>query len=387
MIRKIIRFLVGLGIILSVIFFFTAGKIADRLYNRVSEPENIEVSAHARSLHERLMICDLHNDVLLWDRDITASNNRGHSDIARLVKGNFALQVFDAVIKVPKDLNYESNNDQTDQIRVLAMANRWPIRTWFSQYERAIHQSNKLKDFANTSSELELITNKSELDFFMKIRKNNSYKVAGLLSIEGLHALEGRLENLDGLINAGYRIMGLVHFFDNDIGGSSAGEEKGGLTDFGKRVILKMEREQIIVDLAHASPALFDDVLELATRPVIVSHTGISGIYPSPRNLTDQQIRKIANNGGIIGIGFWEGALGAVDPQLIAQSIAYVRDLVGIEYVSLGSDFDGSTKVPFEASEIILLTESLIREGLTDEEIKLVMGENVIRFLKQNLPS
>jgi len=180
--------------------------------------------------------------------------------------------------------------------------------------------------------------------------------------------------------------MGLVHFFDNEIGGSSAGESKQGLTDFGKRIIHEMEKKEIIIDLAHASPKLIDQILRIAKRPVIVSHTGVKGTFDSPRNLSDAALRSIAKNGGLVGIGFWEEAVGSIHPASIAAAIRYTSDLIGIDHVALGSDFDGAVATSFDASNIILLTEALIQEHFSDKEIKKIMGGNQIEFLKHNLP-
>jgi microsomal dipeptidase-like Zn-dependent dipeptidase len=181
-------------------------------------------------------------------------------------------------------------------------------------------------------------------------------------------------------------MMGLVHFFDNEVGGSSAGVEKGGLTDFGRRVVREMESRKIIIDLAHASEALFADVMKMATRPVIVSHTGVKGVNESPRNLSDAQIRQVAESGGLIGIGFWAEAAGGTHPQDIARAIRYTVDIAGIDHVALGSDFDGAVTTSFDASEIVYLTEALIREGFSDEDIKKIIGENQINFFLANLP-
>ncbi len=386
MIRRFFRLLGFLLVIGLVCFFFLAGKISDRMYNDVDKIDDFTISSRAEALHKTILVADLHADNLLWDRNPTKKIRYGHVDIPRLIEGNYAIQVFDAVIKTPKDLNYTSNNDRTDNIRLLAMANRWPFQTWFSLYERAIHQSHKLHKAANESSALEIIKSKSDLRYFMSRRKSNSYIVGGLLSVEGLHALEGDIENLTNLYDAGYRIMGLVHFFDNEIGGSSSGEEQGGLTDFGRRVVRWMEQKEIIIDLAHSSPALFDEVIQGATRPVIVSHTGVKGVFDSPRNLSDTQIRKIAENGGLIGIGFWAGAVGDLHPLSISKSIRYVVDLVGIDHVALGTDFDGAVVTGFDAANVIMLTEALIQEGFTDKEIRLIMGGNQVRFLMDNLP-
>ena len=148
----------------------------------------------------------------------------------------------------------------------------------------------------------------------------------------------------------------------------------------------KMNQRKIIIDLAHASDQVIDEVLELSTEPVIVSHTGVKGMVASQRNLSDRHIRAIADKGGLIGIGFWAEAVGSTHPQDIARSITYVAELVGSEHVALGSDFDGAVETSFDSSEIIYITEALLREGMPHEDIKKVMGENALNFLQRNLP-
>ncbi len=383
--RDLFVVLVLLGLTL---FFFVVGKWVDKDNNvRLRETDElIVVSERAKRLHPKIAVADWHSDNLLWDRDPLTKLDHGHVDIPRLIEGNFAIQVFDAVIKVPQGLNYESNTDKTDQIKMLSMANRWPMASWFGLTQRALHQSKILHDAAEESSDLVIIKTRGDLEYFMKQWNTNGGMIGGVLSIEGLHAMEGKLENLQVLIDAGYRMLGLVHFFDNEIGGSSAGVEQGGLTDLGRQVVRIMNEESIIIDLAHASEQLIDEVLEVSTKPVVVSHTGVKGVHQSPRNLSDQHIRAIANKGGMIGLGFWEEAAGSKSVNDIARAIRYTVDLAGIDHVSLGSDFDGAVTIPFDASQIILLTEALMTVGFSDEEIIQIMGGNQIRFLMENLP-
>ena len=172
----------------------------------------------------------------------------------------------------------------------------------------------------------------------------------GILATEGLHPLEGRLENVDRLYDAGFRIAGLTHFFDNELGGSAHGIHKGGLTPFGKEVVRRLEQKRILVDLAHASPRVIDDVLAQATRPVLVSHTGVQGTCPGPRNLSADHVRRIAATGGVIGIGYFRGAVCGSDAGAIVRAIRYTVNLVGVQHVALGSDFDGATGVPFDTT-------------------------------------
>jgi len=368
-------------------FFVVAGKIVDGQMNVLERHDYGTPSADVKALHDSLIIADWHSDNLLWDRDIFQELTHGHVDIPRLRKGNFTLQVFDAVIKTPKGQNYERNSGDTDNITMLAMANRWPRRTWSSLCERALYQSERLHRASTRSNcTLRIIKSQNDLDSLLDLRTSNKDIIGGLLSIEGLHALEGQIDNLDTLYNAGYRMMGLTHFFDNEVGGSSAGVVQGGLTTLGRQVIQKMDKKNIIIDLAHASPKLISDVLALTHRPVVVSHTGVRGTYDSPRNLSDDQLKAIAQNGGIVGIGFWEGAIGNTHPTTIVKTIKYVIDLIGIDHVSLGSDWDGGTTTYFDAAHIWVLTEALMDAGLSNQEIFKIMGGNQIEFLKKNLP-
>ena len=379
-------FLVVIAAILF--FFFFAGSMVDKSMNVCLHPdaEHYNVSTEALSFHEDLIVADLHSDVLLWDRDITKRGNHGHTDVPRLREGNFTLQVFDAVIKTPRGQNYESNTGDSDNITMLAMANRWPGKTWKSLYERAIYQSEKLYAISDKDPDFRIVTSSTEMESLVNDRAQNQKILGGVLSIEGLHALEGDINKLDKLYEAGYRMMGPVHFFDNDIGGSSAGIDQYGLTDLGKEVIKRMDELSITIDLAHASPKLIDDILDLTERPVIVSHTGIKGVIDSPRNLTDNQIFRITKNGGLIGIGFWDGAVGSPDLKSITKSMRYVKYLVGADYIALGSDWDGGTTTYFDAAHISALTEAMMEAGFSKEEIRKIMGENVINFFKRNLP-
>jgi len=137
----------------------------------------------------------------------------------------------------------------------------------------------------------------------------------------------------------------------------------------------------MLVDLAHASERTIEDVLALATRPVVVSHTGLRGACDNNRNLRDDHVRRIAAAGGVIGIGFWSTAVCGGSTRDIARSIRYASGLVGVDHVALGSDFDGATTTPFDAAELVRLTDALLAEGFSEDDISKIMGENVIRLL------
>jgi microsomal dipeptidase-like Zn-dependent dipeptidase len=198
--------------------------------------------------------------------------------------------------------------------------------------------------------------------------------------------LEGNLENLDALYAAGFRMMAPSHFTDTAIGGSSAGVQKSGLSELGREWVRHMEAKHMLIDLAHASPATLRDVTAIATRPVVVSHTGVKGTCDNPRNLSDQELHAIAATGGVVGIGVWDTATCGHDAGATARAIRYAVNVIGADHVALGSDFDGGTTTPFDASGWSLVTEALLAEGFSEPEIRKIMGENVVRVLRETLP-
>ena len=148
-----------------------------------------------------------------------------------------------------------------------------------------------------------------------------------------------------------------------------------------------MQAKRMIVDLAHASGPVISDVLAISTQPVVVSHTGVKGTCDNARNLSDEQLRGIAKTGGVIGIGYWETAVCGRDAKAIARAIRYTANVAGVDHVALGSDFDGAVAEPFDTTGLAQITDALIAEGFTDDEIKLIMGGNAIRVLLASLPS
>ncbi|GAA0879675.1 membrane dipeptidase [Algoriphagus jejuensis] len=346
------------------------------------------VSPAAQTLYDRLdFISDLHCDALLWGRDLTKRGDRGHVDFPRLREANVALEMFTIVSKSPAGQNMKSNTtDAFDNITPLTIAKGEAPQNWFSLINRTLSQSKDLTDFVEKEGEKALfIKSKADLEQLIEARKSDKTVVGAMLGIEGGHAIEGSLENLEAVYEAGVRMIGPTHFFDNEFGGSAHGESNAGLTDFGKAAVKRMNELGIFVDLAHCSPAIIDDVLDMSTEPVIVSHTGVRGVLDSQRNLSDEQIQRIASKGGIIAIAFFDGAVGTPELPNIVASIRYVRDLVGIEYVALGSDYDGAVVAPFDITGLPLVVEGLMEAGFTEDEIRAVMGENVKRFFLANL--
>ncbi|OWP49536.1 dipeptidase [Pseudomonas nitroreducens] len=372
---------VGLGI------FFNLPGYLDRKMNTVASPPPYQASPAAQALHQALFVADLHDDALLWDRNLLDRHDHGHTDLPRLLEGHVGLQVFSTVTKTPRGLNYESNSADSDNITPLVIAQRWPARTWNSLLERALYQGELLdKAAADSQGKLTLVRSRDDLTRYLAAWQKDPRQLAGILATEGLHPLEGKLENLDRMYDAGFRIMGLTHFFDNEVGGSAHGLKKGGLTAFGREVIPRLEDRKMLIDLAHASRPLIDDVLAIARRPVIVSHTGVAGTCPGPRNLTDAHLRGIANTGGVIGIGYWDGAVCETSVQAIVKAMRYAADKVGVEHIALGSDFDGAVNAPFDTTGLAQLTEGLAKAGFSEQDIAAIMGGNVRRLLLESLP-
>lgn len=385
--RNLILIAAALLLLAAAVFFLVVPKVVDSKYNAVFHAPPYPASEQARELHRRLIVVDLHADSLLWDRDLLARNARGHVDVPRLLEGNVALQAFTIVTKVPRGLNIERNDDQSDLITPLAVAGRWPISTWTSLKERALYQARSLEALAaGSGGKLVLIKTAADLASYLERRRADPNVTAAILGVEGAHALEGDLDNVEVFFGAGVRMMSPSHFFDNDIGGSAHGLGKGGLTAKGKELVRRMQAAHMLVDLAHASPAVIDDVLSISAGPLVVSHTGVKGTCDNARNLTDAQLKGIAATGGVIGIGFWETAVCGRDAKAIARAVRYTADLVGVEHVCLGSDFDGAVTTPFDATGLVQITDALLEEGFGEDEIRMIMGENAVRVLMKSLP-
>jgi microsomal dipeptidase-like Zn-dependent dipeptidase len=361
---------------------------SERRLNPVASPPPYRPSDRAREIHARSTVVDLHADSLLWGRDLLKRGDRGHVDVPRLIEGGVAIQVFAVTTKVPRNLNIERNDDRTDDIQLVAIARGWPPATWRSLLARAEHQAGRLQAFANRSGgRLTLLRQRRDLEAFLARRATDQRIVGGLLAIEGAHALDGDPANVDRLAAAGYRMVAPTHFFDNDFAGSAHGVEQGGLTPLGRELIGRLEGASVIVDLAHASARTIDDVLSMATRAVVASHTGVRGTADNARNLSDEQLRGIAATGGMVGIGFWPTATGGEDAASIGRAIAYAAGVIGVEHVGLGSDFDGAVPVPFDTSGLALVTESLLAHGFDEAAIGRIMGGNAIDLLRRCLPA
>lgn len=355
----------------------------DAKMNHVVPHKAYTVSDEAKALHRTLTIADLHADALLWRRNPEKRHKRGHVDLPRLRDGGVDIQIFSAVTKSPRGLNFDGNSaDAPDDITTLAQVQLWPLRTWNSIYERAAFQAQRLQDIEkNKSNNLVIARTQSDME-------QPAGTLIGVLATEGSHPLEGDIDNIQRLYDEGYRMMGLQHFFDNALGGSLHGRKKGGLTQFGEDAVLKMHAMDIIVDVAHSSEQSVRDTLAISPEPVIISHGGLASYCPRTknRNMPDDVLLEIARRGGIVGIGYFEGAICDISPKGIAKTINAGVALMGEDAVALGSDFDGTVTTSLDTSELAAITHELLALGMSESTIRKVMGGNVKRFLSEHLP-
>ena len=282
---------VGLLIVGAIYVFAILVPSVDRDKNKVLPHDPYPVSAEAQVLHDTLYIADLHADSLMWRRNPETRNTRGHVDLPRLREGGVDFQIFSAVTKSPRGLNFDENSaDAPDDIALLAKVQLWPLRTWDSIYERAAFLAQRLhKIAAKEKNNLVIAKTKSDMD-------QPEGVLVGLLLTEGAHPLEGKIENIKRLYDEGYRAMGLQHFFDNELGGSMHGHSQAGLTEFGKEAVHEMERQGILIDVSHSSVASVRDTLAITENPIFISHGGTISDCPrtANRNLPDDILTEIA---------------------------------------------------------------------------------------------
>jgi microsomal dipeptidase-like Zn-dependent dipeptidase len=383
--RKLTVVLLAIALLAAAVFAFLP-PFVEALLNRAQWRPPYPAPDWARALAADEV--DLHADPLLWGRDLLERGSRGHVDLPRLLEAGALLQVFGVVTQAPLGMNVTRNrNDAADMITGLAVVSRWPRQTWKSRRERALYLAQRLRETAARSAgKLVLVRSRADLDALLAQRRAGSHAVGALLGLEGSQALEGDLESISALFAAGFRMMAPTHFVDTEISGSAHGEEKGGLTPLGRRWLATVEEKRILVDLAHASPQTLRDVLAAARRPVVVSHTGVKATCDSPRNLSDDQLRALAKNGGLVGIGYWKAATCGTDAAAIARAMRHAADAMGVEHVALGSDFDGAVKQPFDVTGLPLLAEALRVERFSDAEVRAIFTGNAVAFLSKSLP-
>ena len=323
----------------------------------------------ARRVLEATPLIDGHND-LPWairqstgaplDVHAPAHDLRGrtpfHTDITRLREGMVGAQFWSVYIP------YEAVEDgaamtQLEQIDIALEV----IRTYPDVFELALDASDVNRIFG-------------------------AGKVASMLGMEGGHAIENSLGALRGFYSMGVRYMTLTHNGTLDWADAANDEARhGGLTEFGREVVREMNRMGMLVDLSHTSPETMNDALDVAEAPVIWSHADARGKHDHPRNVPDQVLRRLPDNGGVVMITFVPGFLTSNDEATlsdVADHIEHVVEVAGVDHVGIGSDFDGISSTPVgleDVSTYPALFAELSRRGWSEEDLAKLAGENVLR--------
>ena len=215
-------------------------------------------------------------------------------------------------------------------------------------------------------------------------------KIASMLGMEGGHAIENSLGALRAFHAMGVRYMTLTHNGTLDWADSCCDDARhGGLTEFGEEVVREMNRMGMLVDLSHTSPETMNDALDVAEAPVIWSHASARGVWDHARNVPDQVLRRLPDNGGVVMVTFVPSFVSAGDSatlQEVADHIDHVADVAGVDHVGIGSDFDGIETTPTgleDVSTYPALFAELSRRGWTEEELRKLAGENVLRVMRE----
>lgn len=254
-------------------------------------------------------------------------------------------------------------------------------------FERCNNIINNLKQFENNNKCKILIKNKNEL-----IEAITQKQTKVIFSIENGAAISGKLENIDYFYNQGVRIMSITWNDDNELGCGARTKNDIGLSNLGVQYVKKLNDIGIIIDISHTSEKTFWDTLKISEKTVVATHSNVYELCKNSRNLKDDQIKAIAKNGGIIGICFYSDFLNSkkrATVEDIVNHIKYIRDLVGIDYIGLGSDFDGmsvnETALGVEnIGKIDNIIYELRKQDFSDKEIEKIMWKNWERVLKNS---
>lgn len=377
-----------------------------------------DVSDRAARLWRESIVIDTHDDMPTkmlddgYDPDVRHpagfGPTEGHTDLPRLVASGITAVWMSAWVDAP----YARTRPD-------------------SSFERAMRYVDSIRAFtARHPEQLLLATTAAEVE-----RAKREGKVAILIGVEGGHAIESSLDNLRALYGRGVRYLTLTWNNGNAWAGSSVGLDStstGGLTDFGREVVREMNRLGMLVDVSHVSEQTFYDAIATSTQPVIASHSSARALNDHPRNLTDDQLRAIARNGGVVNVNFFSRFL---DPEfrvaaerldaeleslrdslttagldtaavrtrveargrersatlpttpfsLLIDHFEHVARVAGIDHVGIGSDFDGVSALPAGIEDVTRLpriAQALLDRGYSEAEVKKVLGGNMLRVMR-----
>lgn len=310
-------------------------------------------------IHREALVVDLHCDTLLdvtaKKRDIRERSTQGSIDLPRLREGGMTAQVFAAFI--------HPNESARGATRAFEL---------IGAFDRVLEENGDT---------LGRVTHTWEI-----ARLRGEGRIGAILSVENGDALEGTLDNLERLYAHGVRMMSLTWNASNALADGVQEEVHGGLTPLGRDVIAHMQALGMVVDVSHLSVKSFWDVLNAMHGPVIASHSSAAALNPHPRNLTDDQLKAIAQRGGVVGVNFYPLFLGQPTLERLLDHLDHLVEVMGDDHVGLGSDFDGfSGQVEGleDVSKLPNLTIGLLRRGYAREAILKLLGGNVLRVFKR----
>ncbi|HTY37655.1 MAG TPA: membrane dipeptidase [Bacteroidota bacterium] len=324
------------------------------------------------TVHDRAFVIDLHNDVMevisgtnftyqIADRHVVVRNGDPQTDIPRFRDGGVDAQILSIWID--------------------------PTKYAPAYYATSMKFLDTLKaQVARNANDVKLTTSADTVDALT--RQN---KIAGIVVVEGGHSIEDNLDNLRAFYRAGVRVMTIT--WNNSTSWAVSAKDAssgvaGGLNEFGKSVIRTMDSLGMIIDVSHVGPQTVTDIFATSKNPIIASHSGAAAVRNHYRNLTDAQIRTIAQRGGVIGVVFYPTFLvssGTARLENVIQHIDYIKNLVGIDYVALGSDFDGIETTPVgleDVSKFPAITEALLQRGYSKQDVRKILGENFMRVFR-----
>ncbi len=317
------------------------------------------------TIHRRALVIDLHNDVL--EKVVETGYQLGprhtvnHSDIPRFRDGGMDVQLLSIWIN--------------------------PTRYPANPYQQALKFVAALdSQIVRNPNDLVQVRHAAEID-----QAQAMGKIAGILAVEGGHIIENSLIKLKDLHARGARYLTITWNNSTDWAISARDNRSAtvGLNDFGKQVIQTMDSLGMIIDVSHTGIKAIEDILAVTRHPIVATHSGARALVEHTRNLYDDQIRKIAASGGVIGVPFYPFFLTNTSRATIndiVRHIDYIAKLVGVDHVAIGSDFDGIEVAPIdlrEVSRLPLLTEALLKKGYSRADVRKILGENFLRVFRQ----
>lgn len=320
----------------------------------------------AKKLHNKILTLDSHCDTPMFfpqGINFASRDPKILVDLHKMTEGHLDASIMVAYLE-------QKERDEASLENATAMANQI-----LTQIEEMVAKNCTAVDIAYTPDNL------------WQLKKDG--KRAIMLGIENGYAIGKDICNVEAFRKRGVVYMTLCHNGDNDICDSARGNhEHGGVSEFGKQVIEEMNRVGMMVDLSHAGEESFYDALQISKTPIVCSHSSARALCDHPRNLTDEQMRALAKTGGVAQVTLYHGFLKKQADATILDAIDHLNHMVnimGIEHVGIGTDFDGDGGIRgcASASELINFTRRLLRERYTEEQIQMIWGGNFLRVMRQ----